>query len=102
MPRAKQDPQERAIKVLVALIKSHQGILGLVRQNPSCQVNLREADLAFEGAGKLLNDLRLGEVKMVAWVPTEVLWCIECGNNWEDETGSEDDCPECGGQGSDA
>ena len=99
MPRAKQDPQDRAIKVLVALIKSHQGVLGLVRQNPACPVNLRAADDAVDAAGKLLNDLRLGEVKVIAWVPDDLMWCIECGNSWELEEDSYQ-CPECGGDSS--
>ena len=100
MTRGAVDPQDRAIKVLVGLIKSHQGVLGLVQQNPACPVNLRAADDAVDAAGKLLNDLRLGEVKMIRWVPVTTLWCIECGNNWE---GSGDEgCPECGGQCSNA
>ena len=106
MPRAKQDPQDRAIKVLVAIIKSHQGLVGLVREEydirpgTSTMTNLRAADAAFDGAGKLLNDLRLGEVKVTAWEPTDVVWCVECGNNWEGD--SYEECPECGGQCSDA
>lgn len=91
-------PQPYVIKVLVKLIRSHQAILGLVRQNPACPVNLGEADEAIDGAGRLLNDLRLGEVKVTRWAPVDMMWCIECGNNWES---GEDDCPDCGGQGSD-
>ena len=104
MPRAKQDPQDRAIKVLVALIRSHQGLLGQLKEYspPHAPINLSAAERAVDGVGKLLNDLRLGEVKVTAWEPVTTMWCVECGNNWENETGSEDDCPECGGQGSDA
>jgi hypothetical protein len=97
---SKLTPQDRAIKVLVKLIKSHQAILGLVRQNPACPVNLREADEAIEGAGRLLNDLRLGEIKVERWIPTTILWCVECGNSWTGDVGGEE-CPECGGQCSD-
>ena len=93
--------QDLAFKVLVKLIKSHQALLGLVRQNPACPVNLREADEAIDGAGRLLNDLRLGEVKVTRWAPTTTLWCIECGTDWDPEEYA-DGCPECGGVGSDA
>ena len=105
MTKRVQDPQDHAIKVLVGLIKSHQGLLGLAKayrgeafdtNNP---INLRAADEAIEAAGRLLNDLRLGEVKMVRWVPTTLLWCGECGNQWD---GQSEDCLECGGQCSDA
>lgn len=101
MTTRRQDPQDRAIKVLVGLIKSHQGILGLVRQNPACPVNLRAADDAVDAAGRLLNDLRLGEVKVTAWELVMPLLCVECGNSWmEGREGKE--CPECGGQCYDA
>jgi rubrerythrin len=94
------DPQDRAIKVLVRLIQSHQGLLGTLKSmTQHGSINLRTADIAFEDAGKLLNDLRLGEIKVERWAPVTTMWCIECGNGWE---GDDEDCPECGGQGSDA
>lgn len=94
----KQDPQARAIKVLVELIKSHQGLLGLVSSNLSCPVNLGAADKAIDAAGKLLNDLRLGEVKVTRWSPNSDVWCAECGNNWEPDPDNDEGCPECGGK----
>ena len=100
MPRRYEAPQDQAIKVLVALIKSHQGLLGLVSSNLSCPVNLRAADEATEAAGKLLNELRLGEIKVERWVPNATLWCIECGVDWDPEEYA-DGCPDCGGQGTD-
>ena len=90
----KQDPQARAIKVLVELIKSHQGLLGLVSSNLSCPVNLGAADKAIDAAGKLLNDLRLGEVKVTHRVLAAC--CTECGDIWVG--GEREFCPECGGQ----
>ena len=95
MPRRYESPQDQAIKVLVELIKSHQGLLGLVSSNLSCPVNLRAADEATEAAGKLLNELRLGEIKVERWAPTTDLWCVDCGNSWTGDKEGED-CPECG------
>jgi rubrerythrin len=95
------DPQDRAIKVLVRLIQSHQGLLGTLKSmTQHGSINLRTADIAFEDAGKLLNDLRLGEIKVEHWVRLDVLWCVECGNSWEGDPDGE--CPECGGQCTDA
>ncbi len=92
-------PQPYVIKVLVKLIRSHQALLGLVRQNPACPVNLREADEAIADAARLLNDLRLGEVKVARWkLPDIALWCVDCGHGWDAD--EDEVCPECGGDAS--
>ena len=94
-------PQPWAIKVLVKMIRSHQGLLSIARQMPPhTPMNLKEADEAIEGMSRLLGDLRLGELKLERWKAETVLWCLDCGNNWEGN--GDDTCPECGGESSDA
>ena len=95
---AKYDPQQRAVKVLVELLKSHQGLLGLVKSSlpPHTPVNLKQADSAFAAAGLLLNDIRLGELRVTRWALPEKLICVECGYIGDGDASL--GCPDCGGQ----
>lgn len=87
------DEQQRAVKVLSALLVSHQGLMNVAMTR--MQFDTVEASNAFAAAGLLLQDLRLGELRIERWMPPQKVICSECG--YMGEGNAIDSCPECGG-----
>lgn len=89
--------QDRVEQILVEIISSHQKLLDIVRRHapPHIPANYKLAERAPAAAGALLNELRLGEVRVSRWQPPENWICVECGEQFEGA--EEDDCPNCGG-----
>jgi hypothetical protein len=68
---SKRTDTERLEETLVALIKSHQALLGEVKRSPGAKVNYKLADRAVTAAGLMLEDLRMGEVRLTRSVLAE-------------------------------